>query len=148
MGKTTKKRPKRKKQPIFTKKPRKDPSLPATFSVAPVWQMGVIDLDGPWGWRDINHSEFFSTILPKIQNFESMSWYEILGRNNHEVKVEQISKNAQKRLTDLKLDDFETLVSLRLAGPQRVWGIKIQNVFKILWWDPNHEVYPSKLKHT
>lgn len=148
MGKSNKK-PKHQNQPISAKKPRKDPAINDVLDSAPVcWQAGIIDLNGPWGWSRINHSIFFDNILPKLQHFESMSWYEILGRNNHEVKVEQISKKAQKRLTSLKLDDYETLVSLRLTGPQRVWGIKMQNMFKILWWDPNHEVYPSKLKNT
>lgn len=142
------KKPKKKKQPDFAKKPRKDRSLTDIPLVSPVWQTGAIDLDGPWGWKKIDHNLFFSNILPKIQNFEGMSWHEILGRNSHEVNIGQLSKNAQKRLADLKLDDFETLVSLRLTGPQRVWGIKIQNVFKILWWDPNHEVCPSAIKHT
>ncbi|MGE0083713.1 MAG: hypothetical protein AB7S75_04770 [Desulfococcaceae bacterium] len=148
MGKSSKKSPKHQSLPSSTKKPRKDPSLPESLNVTPVWQAGIIDLNGPWGWMEISHRVFLDNILPKLQHFESMSWHEILGRNNHEVEVEKISKKAQKRLTDLKLDDYETLVSLRLTGPQRVWGIKMQNIFKILWWDPNHEVYPSTLKNT
>jgi len=142
------KRAKRKQNPRFIKQPRRDPSLTASLPSYPVWQTGVIDLDGPWSWKKIELNYFFSNILPKIQGFESMNWNEILGRNSHEVRVDQIGKKAQKRLVDLNLDDFEKLVSLRLTGKQRVWGIKINNVFKILWWDPNHEVYPSKLRNT
>ncbi|RJP86702.1 MAG: hypothetical protein C4518_13095 [Desulfobacteraceae bacterium] len=142
------KKPKKVKRPNSVKIPRKDSSLTDTSSITPVWQTGVIDVDGPWGWKDIEHNLFFTTILPTMQNFETMTWFEILGRNNHEVKIQQLIKPAQKRLAFLSLDDFESLVSLRLTGPQRVWGIKIQNVFKILWWDPKHEVCPSQLKHT
>lgn len=75
-------------------------------------------------------------------------WKEILGRDSHEVNVEQISKAAQKRLTEIRLDDFQTLVSLRFTGKERLWGVKSQNILKIIWWDPNHDVYPSLLKHT
>jgi hypothetical protein len=148
MGKTAKKRPKQNKQPVVSKKPEKDPSLVDNIAANPVWQIGLIDLQGPCGWMKIRHKEFFDTILPKIQNFESMTWQEILGRKSHEIRVDQISKSAQKRLTELQLDDIEILVSLRLTGKQRIWGIKIQKIFKILWWDPEHEIYPSKLKHT
>ncbi len=77
-----------------------------------------------------------------------MMWSDILNRNNHEVYVSSISRAAQKRLAEIKLDDFDRLVSLRFSGKERLWGIKINNVFKLIWWDPNHEVYPSKLKHT
>ncbi len=145
---TTDKKPKRRITPAFVKKPRKDPYIIDTLSATPVWQTGAIDLDGPWGWKKIEDGLFFSNILPKIQDLESMTWHEILGRNHHEINIELISKEAQKRLRELRLDDFETLVSLRLTARQRIWGIKINNIFKILWWDPKHEVYPSKRKYT
>ncbi len=142
------KRVKRNKNPRIVKQPRKNPSLLSSTSLKPVWQTGIIDLEGPWSWENIQIDTFFKDILPKIQNFEKMSWNEILGRNNHEVRIDQIGKQAQKRLRDLSLDDFERLVSLRLTGRQRVWGIKTNNIFKILWWDPDHKVCPSNLKHT
>lgn len=135
---------KRHSKPSVKKKPRLDPNIKSTINENPVWQANCIDLEGPWGWKDIKYGFFFDELLPKIQNFEKMTWAEILGRNNHEVNVWQIGKNAQKRLRELKLDDVERLVSLRLTGPQRVWGIKFKNIFKILWWDPKHKVYPSK----
>ncbi len=142
------KRAKSIKNPGFRKRPRKDRALIEAMSEFPVWQTGVIDLNGSWGWKKIEGNCFFDKILPKIQNFESMKWPEILGRNSHEININKLCSEAQKRLKHLELDDFENLVSLRLSGPQRVWGIKIGNIFKILWWDPNHEVCPSKLKHT
>ncbi len=134
--------------PHSSKTPRIDPSLKPSIDDSPVWRVSTLDMDGPWGWENIDKTHFFKRILPKIQNFESMMWKEILGRDSHPVNVEQISKAAQKRLTELRLDDFQTLVSLRFTGKERLWGVKSQNILKIIWWDPNHEVYPSLLKHT
>ena len=114
----------------------------------PVWHIGTLDIEGSWGWKDIEKKLFFSEILLKIKNFENMFWKEILGRGSHEVLVADINTNAQKRLALLNLDDTEKLVSLRLTGRQRIWGIRVANILRILWWDPNHEVYSSKLKHT
>lgn len=130
------------------KKPRIDPAIKNPMDENPAWHVSVLDEDGPWGWTSIDKSFFFDQILPKISNFETMFWKDILGRQNHEVSVSQIIPDAQKRLTELNLDDTETLVSLRLAGKQRIWGIRIGSILRILWWDPNHQIYPSKLKHT
>lgn len=144
----SKKNPKISYAPSSAKTPRVDPSIKSSYDEKPVWQVSILDVNGPWGWMNIDKVYFFTQILPKIQNFESMLWKDILHRNNHEVNVEQISKQAQKRLSDLKLDDVETMVSLRLTGKERLWGIKVYNILKFIWWDPNHEVYPSILKHT
>jgi len=57
----------------------------------------------------------------------------IKNPSSSQCRTTQISNNAQKKLAELQLDDIETLVSLRLTGRQRIWGIKIQNIFKILW---------------
>ncbi|MFH2067099.1 MAG: hypothetical protein ABIK15_18005 [Pseudomonadota bacterium] len=136
-------------QKKFKKVPRFDPSLSDSVTNKNLaWQVGIIDLKGPWGWEAIDKSLLFEDILPKIQNFESMLWSEVLGRNNHEIPVNKICKEARKRLAELGFDDFDTLVSLRLTGPQRLWGIRIDNILKILWWDPHHEIYPYLKKHT
>ncbi|MBC8491862.1 MAG: hypothetical protein H8D42_04810 [Candidatus Marinimicrobia bacterium] len=143
-----KKKAKKRIDPKSKKQPRVDQSLEKPFDRTPVWQISTIDVDGPWGWKNIEKTYFFDEIIRKIKDFEKMFWKEIIGRNSHEVRVSEISGDAFKRLSELKLDDIETLVSLRLNGENRLWGIRVENIFKVLWWDPNHDVFPSFKKHT
>jgi len=96
---------------------------------------------------------FMDTIYPKLKEFERLTWYEIITQRNkrerskhHSIEKEKLSKKAQERLTDLKLDDYDELFSLRLSGGERIWGIRDFNCLQILWWDPNHEVLPYELK--
>lgn len=135
-------------KPGVKKNPRIDSSLQSPLDRYPAWHLDLIDLEGPWGWQNITKEIFLTQILPKIKNFEGMFWKEILNKQNHEVQVEQICREAQKRLKHIDCDDIENLVSLRLGSTQRIWGFREDNIFKILWWDPDHQVYPSKKKHT
>lgn len=101
-------------------------------------------MDGPFGWKNMEGIHFWTNVFPKMKNFESMKWTEILGRNSHAVRVADISKEAYRLLQEMKMEDTEELVSLRLEGRERVWGIRDDRVFQILWWDPQHLVYPCK----
>lgn len=90
-------------------------------------------------------------IREKLANFETMSWAEILvdaKKYNHQISVDQICQAATERLRELKLDDVDQLLSLRLQATQRVWGLLERGVVTLLWWDPNHEICPSVKKHT
>jgi hypothetical protein len=49
---------------------------------------------------------------------------------------------------DLKLDDLDTLFSFRVTGATRVFGVVRREYLRVLWYDPDHKVCPSKLKHT
>lgn len=131
---------------------KKTPGIASSYTsphaLSPVWKVDILQREGPYGWETITSDVLWQEILPKLRNFETMTWASILGSNNHEVRVQQLAPEAQKRLKVLKLDDVDQLVSLRLTGKQRVWGIKQHHVLRLLWWDPEHEVYPSVKKHT
>jgi len=101
----------------------------------------------PYGWHEVGADKLHH-IRTKLMNFESMTWQEILNRNNHLVQLERLDRTAQQRLRELKLDDLDALVSLRLSGVERVWGYLEHNIYTLLWWDPNHQVCPALLKHT
>ena len=113
----------------------------------PAWRIGQMEFCDPYGWHGVN-TETLGKVREKLRDFESMTFGEILGRNNHLVSTNQLSKDAQDRLAALHLDDIEFLLSLRLTGAGRVWGLLEHNVVILLWWDPEHQVCPSLLKHT
>lgn len=126
-----------------------DPS--DTNRLTPVWSIAIFDLDGPWGRDRIEQSDaLWTDIFPKLKNYESMTWADILKdkHRNHSVTLDRLIKAARQRLDELKQNDLDELFRLRLSGEQRVWGIRDGRVFKILWWDPNHEICPAALKHT
>ncbi len=116
----------------------------------PCWVLETFDVDGPWGKCNFEKDQFWNDILPKLRGFETQTWGEILydKKRNHSVLTSQIAPEAQKRLLEITMDDNDELFRFRLNGEQRLWGIREQNVFKILWWDPRHKVYPSQKKHT
>ena len=78
-----------------------------------------------------------------------MTWKEFKNKQNHNIPVISINKEARKRLTEIEKDDIDYLFSVRINGKQRLWGIRRDlHAFNLLWWDPKHEICPSKKKHT
>lgn len=123
-------------------------SLPNTHK--PVWRFGLMDIDGPWGWRHIAASEWWD-IRQKLADCERRTWQEILqdsSHGSHPIPVERLIAAARRRLEELKLDDLDEVFSLRLSGPKRVFGIRSGDALQILWWDPEHQICPSPKKHT
>ncbi len=106
--------------------------------------------------KHIRANYFWKYLLPKMKNLESIKWNELeretFGKNakskHHWVSVNDLIKEAQKRLEYLKLDDYDQLFSIRLSGTERLWGFKELSYFKILWYDFNHEICPSYKTHT
>jgi hypothetical protein len=106
-----------------------------------------MEFRAPYGWHEVDGATLLY-IREKLKLFESMTLNEILGPNHHKVRIDQLCSTAQSRLAELRLDDVEELISLRLTGRQRVWGVLEHNVVILLWWDPEHQVCPSLLRNT
>jgi len=112
------------------------------------WSFEILDYDGYHGWENISFGEHKEQIFEKLAHLETMSWAEIKNakKQHHSVATKHLSKHAQQRLIQLEQDDIDELFSLRLSGTERVYGVRDQRVLKLLWWDPNHEIYPSNKK--
>lgn len=98
----------------------------------------------PYGWHKIDSGKI-RNVREKLGNLEKMTWSEILikaKKQNHTITVDQLCADARKRLAQSQ-PDLEELVSLRLSGAERVWGILREGVMTVLWWDPQHQVCPS-----
>lgn len=119
-------------------------------SLNPSWQFSRLELVDPFGWHSID-TALLHEIRERLQAFESMTWNEILvkgSKHNHAIQTTALCKDARDRLKEIRLDDIEELVSLKMSGEERIWGIKQHSVMLLLWWDPRHQVCPSHKKHT
>ena len=149
MGRRNRKKPSHKEIPPDQKQPRGGSIVENYDLVEPVWHIQTLDKEGPYGWRGVDSNTFWDEIHPKLRDFESMRWIDLLGpKKSHNIPVSTLSREARKRLTELELDDLDHLFSLRLTGSERIWGIRVKNILKILWWDPDHAVCPVELRHT
>ena len=158
-----KKKNKKKKKPTAkvkikeVKRPRTDLSNYPESSINenPVWKLGKIDFAGEWGFNNIDNGSTLKNLHQKLKNFESMTWGEIekkrgkSGKLNHFMTIDKISANAQERFEKIRLsEEYDTLYSFHLSGTERLWGIRENEIYYILWWDKHHTVYPVGKKHT
>lgn len=145
-----KKQPKTKLTPFPTKQVKIVSSPDSYNKMNPSWRISKIEMVEPYGWHNLD-AKTLLYIKDKLGNFETMTWSEILvdGKKfNHSVDIEDLCTEARTRLREIKQDDVDQLVSLRLTGKQRIWGILDQGIMALLWWDPEHDVCPSQLKNT
>lgn len=87
----------------------------------------MMEMVDPFGWHSID-ADKLQDIRAKLAGIEGSTWKDILVRDNkynHIVGVDKICREAQDRLHALHLDDTDSLVSLRLAKSERIWGILI-----------------------
>lgn len=117
------------------------------------WQFHRRDLrHAAWGWDRHGEGHLDAVLTQHLHSIETMTWGELSraaggraqGNNSHSIPVDSLCKDAQERLLALNLDDVDELFSLRLTGTIRVWGIRDGRVLKVLWYDPEHTVYPTR----
>ena len=117
-----------------------------------VWLFDMIDIDGSFAF-DIKRHEFeHYRFLEKMIEYSNMSWSEIKkqthdsGKSKHHfISYDTICKEARARLETLKLTEYsDSLFSFALNNKLRVFGIRIDEYFHVLWYDPKHEIVKSK----
>ena len=96
-------------------------------------------------------NNLYENVILKLKDYEGLTWAEInkasgggtYGTNSHYEDVEDLCKDARDRINELMI--FEDRVfSLRLDGETRLYGIIENGVFYVIWYAPNHEIYPVK----
>lgn len=111
------------------------------------WRFGHLDLDGPWGLVSLDH-ERLMMLLGDMAKFESQTINELFHQGEWPGKCHDVHKLPNRvalaRLGALGLSDMTKIWKLRIGGPGRLWGFLVGNVFHVVWWDPRHEVWPSK----
>lgn len=133
------------RQPTTTKTPRIQTQV--LREDKPVWAFGQIDFNGPFCPKCLDKDSLLE-VVDRLRNFELSTWPDIERGGSHSIEVWKLQKVARDRLTEIQLDDIDRLYSMRVTGRGRVWGVKFNNTISLLWWDPEHRVYPVEKRHT
>jgi hypothetical protein len=147
MGKN--KKPRSSFQPRMEKVPRAADLAEKIGTTPFCWRVTDLDWEGPWGWKHVPVDLVLGTIIPKLHDYESMTWAAVEGPTGcHFVEVEALSPVAQARLREIEKDEQGQLFSVRIMGKLRVWGIRDLAILRVLWCDPEHEVCPATKRRT
>lgn len=114
------------------------------------WRFDVLDVDGPFGNRIPD--EHWPMIIDNLRKIETMTLREVFNQGDEPGKhyeIQQLpTKESHRRLAELGYDDQDRISRLRFGGTLRLYGFLRGNIFHVLWWDPDHKVYPSPKRHT
>lgn len=138
-------------EPISTAKSVREAQRPADMVMS--WTRDQADTDGDWTWgpRACLNDAWDDEIEPFLRECARKTWNEIYqertGGASRRQKhifygIDQICDEAQCRLLELERDDVDCVFRFRLTGPKRLYGVQQDHVFAVLWWDPEHKIYP------
>lgn len=114
------------------------------------WRFTHADHEGRWRFCDLQGDEL-RDVLQKMSHLESMTVGEVRATRKLFKEYELpggLIDEAIQRLVDMGRDDMTAIHRLEFTGTQRLYGFLHSNVFHVVWWDPKHEIWPSKKRHT
>lgn len=121
-----------------------------------IWCFDKIDRSGKFAF-DSNRPEFqHKLILDKIIDYSSMTWSDIKkqthddGKSKHHMlSLDSLSDDAVERIKAKHLEEYsDSIFSFALQNKLRIIGIRQNSYFHVIWYDSNHEIYPSNKKNT
>lgn len=109
------------------------------------WRFNLADTEGPWAITP----EVWAGLREHLKWFETMTMHELFDKGEEPGKDYALDRGfpngeAGRRWARLGLDDQDRVSRLRRGGPIRIYGLRVANVFHVLWWDPRHEIWPSR----
>jgi hypothetical protein len=115
------------------------------------------DREGQWSWgqarnwclsrRDAGKTCEMRSTLDEIGQ---LTWDEIFAqttggkkrrKKHHSQDVSSLCPEAIARWEQIGRGE-EELFRFRTGNKKRIWGIRERELFKVIWWDTEHKIYP------
>jgi len=142
---------KKPKQSHYPSTPKKPVSIQPGNVERQILRWSFLRFD-PYVWHANTYAPTpFYHIASHLRSYESLTWQQIRIRSDrdHPIDPDRIISKARARYSQLGLDDYEELWRFRFTGEQRIWGVRTsEGLFLAIWWDPEHAICPSPLRHT
>ena len=87
-----------------------------------------------------------------MNEMSQLSWAEILAqttggkerhKKHHPQSWDSLCNEAQERWMEIDRTE-EELFRFRVGGKQRIWGVRQGPTFFVVWWDAEHQIYPTE----
>lgn len=109
------------------------------------------DMVGPWSLQNISEIDA-RTLFSFLKDMESMTMKEAMaGETGKMADYEDMTgcpnPAPAQRLAEL-YDGADNVCRLRVTGRKRLIGLRVEHRFSVLWWDPEHEIWPTQKRHT
>lgn len=111
-----------------------------------VWKFNKMNLNPirKWDWFS-KEQVILNSIFKKLGQIESNTFHELLqSKPHHYIPISELRKVAQHELEKLQIRGHESIFSIRITGPKRVFCLCDANEMSLLWLDLNHEVSDYK----
>lgn len=127
--------------------------MPKIVTGKPHFRFEMVDRDGKFKFTLDRDDFLHRLVFEKIMEYSCMMWSEIErqthdgGKSKHHFleNTDKLSKEAKERIKKLKIEDLtDSIFSFALMNKIRIIGIRQGDYFFVLWYDPEHEVYPIK----
>ncbi len=120
------------------------------------WTDNHSDLLGNWSWHEPRQwsAAEYNKIKSHMDSHKNNSWGQVEAMTysgKHKIRkllnkyqnLSSICCEARNRWLSLKfLSQFEELFRMRLGDKKRIWGIRNQHYFFVVWYERNHQICP------
>ena len=103
------------------------------------WRFSDGDVGGPYALTNL---KAYPKVLARLQEFEGMTRTQLSKSLNYYPTTSGLCQMAKKRLSEINLEGVDALWAFRVSKRQRLWCIRRGDIYALLWWDPEHQVYP------
>jgi len=144
--------------PAAAKEARASENPTSIYGLQMEWCPLRSDCDGAWSWgqeRKWPDKDWEDTIGPALSDLAKLTWGEIVSqttggnerhKKHHDMDVTVIADEALARWIERGLEEYDTAFRFRLGNKPRLWGFRTASKFNIVWWDPEHKIYPVEHK--
>jgi hypothetical protein len=120
----------------------------------PIFSFALVDRDTKydWGWHLLDDAGARS-LVEFILQISQLTWNEIRSmtgsgnkaqhRKHHDQGISTLVTEAQECLSGPRYEEMGSEVFRFSLSPLcRLWGFEHRGTFYVVWWDPEHKVYP------
>jgi hypothetical protein len=114
------------------------------------WRFGRIQLVKPYGWHVLDIAGV-NKIKARLAELERCTWKDIFVRDaddNHRFDVATLKCPTARNWLQNNMSDQPSIWTIKVASRERIWGILAEGAYRIIFWDPNHLIWPVPKKHT